>query len=80
MTNLFTEMNKEVAEHFQDKSKKQEQPKDEWAGFKSYSVGGMQVIDLTSVDVDWSAYESKDLASDERKGIYGDQAGNPNRM
>ena len=74
MTNLFTEMNKEVADHFQNKQ-------DKWTGFKSHNVGGQTVIDLNSVDLEYCDYEIHDNANDiARQGIYGDQAGNPNKM
>ena len=63
---------KETMEHFE----KKEQEQDRFAGFKSHNIGGMQVIDLTSVDVDYSDYEMYDTCADiERKQIYGNKAG-----
>lgn len=44
--------------------------------FKSHWVGGQRVIDLTSVDEDYTEYESFNRAEDiERQQIYGDKAG-----
>lgn len=70
---------KETMEHFEnaaDTKKEPENKEDYWVGFKSHWVGGQQVIDLTSVDVDYTEYELHDRGADiERKQIYGDKAG-----
>lgn len=75
----------ETMKHFelkeQPKQEEQTQEEDRFAGFGSYYAGGQRVIDLTSVDEDYTQYELKHLASDiERQQIYGDKAGDPNRM
>lgn len=74
---------KETMKHFEnaaDTKKESENKDDYWAGFKSHWVGGQQVIDLTSVDVDYREYESVDLNSIERRALYGEDSSNPNRM
>lgn len=77
----------ETMQHFEQNEQPKEQPKqeekkeDQFAGFKSHWVGGMQVIDLTSIDDDYTEYESVNLASDvERQQIYGNKSGDSNLM
>ena len=74
---IDTNMLNETMEHFEPKEKEQE--KDRFAGFKSYNVGGRQVIDLTSIDEDYEpvSFNYMDI---ERRGIYGNDAGNPNKL
>lgn len=66
---------KETMEHFELKEKEQ----DRFAGFKTYNVGGRQVVDLTSIDEDYEPvrFNFNDI---ERRGIYGNDAGNPNKL
>lgn len=77
MSNLIVEMNK-LDEHFVDKKEKKE-PTQDWSAFKTYNVGGRQVIDLTSIDCEYSRPQmiGEDI---ERQRIYGSDAWNPNRM
>ena len=73
---ISPEMLKETMKHFEPK---QEQPKDEWAGFKSYYVGGRRVIDLTSIDEEYEPVKLR-YQDIERERIYGTDAGNPNKL
>ena len=75
---------KETMKHFElDKQPKKEeaqpQEEDQFAGFGSYYSGGQRVVDLTSCDFEYepTKFNHQDI---ERQQIYGDKAGNPNRM
>ena len=72
---ISPEMLKETMEHFSAKTeKKEEQNQDKWAGFKRFNVGGQEVIDLTSVDVEYSSLERFNRMCPERVQLYGEKA------
>lgn len=63
----------------QTKDQEQKEEKLDLSCFKTFNVGGKQVIDLTSIDREYS--EPKLLGEDiERQRLYGSEAWNPNWM
>ena len=82
---IFTEMNKlnehffKESDKFVKKQKEQDIKQEYMSVFKTYNVGGKQVIDLTSIDREYNPVQL--LRDDiERQQIYGDKAGNPNLL
>lgn len=62
-----------------EKDNKETKQEDKFAGFKKHYVGGMQVIDLTSIDKEYEPVKFNYMDI-ERRAIYGDKACDSNLM